>query len=230
MSGKVANVIAVELGILILIGAWLAVARVPGVIPAPPARAEVDSGDTFAALTRSQQPRRKRPAAVDYLANQDATRASQVEEPAATAIVYEQEQPADSYAPNDSVEGYISGDSPYYDNVIPEPVLTSPDCLVSPYGQVTFYPQTTQYVVYSAARSGRHQPRARPRTVGPRMNTPGTQPRAGNRPRSGRVAPRRDTQARNGGGKGSRPKTEPRVFRPNPSRPVNKAPRAHFEP
>lgn len=195
MNSKVANLIAVELGILIAIMAWLAFSNLrPSPSIEEPDRT-VGSFATVGPVLRSTNHRRP---PVDYRADLPAGQL-QVEEPAQVVQGYDQAEAA-PYGSAGLQGGVFSESEPYYAEVgpLPEPVLD--DCLYSPLDQYA-YSQPSTIIVLSNSRSSVNRPRFRPRSgrmmVAHRRPMPG-QPHV----RGSRIAPR--------------PRTPVQSSRPNP--------------
>ena len=181
MNSKVANLIAVELAVLIAIMAWLAFSNLQGVKPQEIAQEPARMVDSFSgdAPGRLSANRRRRPA-LNYRADL-AARQEQEEQPAQTLQEYEQALATEPYTSPALDEGYLAETSPYYDVVEPGPLFTSPDCLLSPIDQFVVYPQSSAIIVFSNSRSSGRRPRLparlghartmvahrRPPTVGP---------------------------------------------------------------
>ncbi len=158
MNSKVANLIVVELAVLIAIMAWLAFSNLQGVKPQEIAQEPARMVDSFSgdAPGRLSANRRRRPA-LDYRADLAAGQ-EQEEQPAQTQE-YEQAIATEPYTSPALDDGYLAETSPYYDVVEPEPLFTSPDCLLSPIDQFVVYPQSSAIIVFSNSRSSGRRPR-----------------------------------------------------------------------
>jgi hypothetical protein len=163
MNGKIANVIALELGILIAIMAWLAFSNLSRVRPPRVAEEQERTAGSFATLTQVPKARSQRLSAVDYRAGGGAGQ-PQDEEPAQTVQQYDQQIATAPYASSDLYDDspYANSDlyddvatesSPYYAGVDQEPLVYPPDCLVSPLDQIVVYPQPNEIIIFSNTRS-----------------------------------------------------------------------------
>ena len=118
MSSKVANLIALELGVLIAIMAWLAFSNLRSVQSPPLAQPPTRLVDSFATVAPARQPRL--PAPVDYHA--DLTPEPQPEEaPPQVMQEDEQEVATEPYIDTSLDAGYINQTAPYYAVAEPEP-------------------------------------------------------------------------------------------------------------
>lgn len=202
MSTKVANVIAVELGILIGIMAWLAFSTFSRDKGPPIAEEQPRIEGDFATIAPVLKPGIQRHYAAGYRAGRVAEQ--QVEEQQAQTMQYDQPIAPAPYASSGVDDGFISESAPYYAGVPQQPVLTSPDCLVTPFTPFVVYPQISQIIIVSNHRSFVRRPRVTPRFARPRM--PVVQRRSGGGGFGGgrtTVAPRRpgggESQVGNGG-------------------------------
>lgn len=167
MSSKVANLIALELGVLIAIIAWLAFSNLRSVKPQPIAQEPERTVRSFATVAPGLRSTNRRRPVVDYRADLPAE-PQQEEQPAQTVQKYDQAIATEPYAGSSLDDGYIAETSPYYSVVNPEPLLASPDCLLSPVDQFVVYPQSIALIIVSNSRSfGRH-PRSPARPGGAR--------------------------------------------------------------
>ena len=201
MNSKIANVIAVELGILIAILAWLAFLRLPSVRQPGMAAEQERTDGSFATVTRAIRGRNQHPNAVDYRADNQGGQ-QQDEEPTQTVRQYDQQIATSPYArsaPDDNVMTYSS---PSYPGVDEEPVLYPPDQFDSPYNQIVEYPQPNEIIVFSNVRSFGRQLRPAARFWGARMMVSHRRPGRG------------ESHAR-GGVLHSRSATNARPFRPS---------------
>jgi hypothetical protein len=145
MNLKVANLIAIELAVLIAIMAWLAYSRVPSADPRTGTQREEEPA---AGNAPAIEPQTRRSSAVDY----GAVRAQALpmnEQPAATTLSYDQQiapQPDVSSAVDN---GAVAETAPSYAEPDQEPAVVQPDYLASP--QVFFYPQPV-VVFYNSRR------------------------------------------------------------------------------
>ncbi|MDQ3414353.1 MAG: hypothetical protein M3480_05175 [Verrucomicrobiota bacterium] len=171
MSSKVANLIAVELAVLIALMAWLAFSNLRSVKSPPITQRPERMVDSFATVAPLRNARTRQPAPVDYRADLEP-----IAELDQTAQEYEPATANQPYINSDLNTGYAAATSPSYALFDPQPRLTSEDCLFSPVDQYLFYPQTTALVVYST-----------PRTFNRRFQSPGR--RTGARPAVGHRRP-----------------------------------------
>lgn len=159
MSSKVANILVVELGILIAILAWLAFSRLPSVKQQSVTEEPERIAGSLATVTPALKPRH-RPVAVDYRA--DAGEQPQEEEQPPTVPQYDQEiatmQQYDQgiatvpSADSDLYDDAIIESSPTYAEVYPEPVVYPSDYLVPPPVQFVAYTQPAEIIVFSNPR------------------------------------------------------------------------------
>lgn len=194
MNSKVANVIALELGILIAIMAWLLFSNLRSVKPRPIAQEPERAGDSFATVAPVLKSTNRRRPVVDYRADLPAE-PQQEEQPAQTVQEYDQAIASEPYTSSSLDDGYIAETSPYYDVVDPEPLLTSPDCLLSPVDQFVVYPQSTALIIVSNSRSFGRRPRSPARPGGAGTMVAHRRPPTVEQPhvRGGRVASRQNT-------------------------------------
>lgn len=159
MSSKIANVLVVELGILIAILAWLAFSRLPsGKQPAMTEKPGQIAG-SFATVTPALKQGRH-PSAVDYRADvaeqpqkeEQAPAAQQFDQQIAAAQQYDQGIATVPSADSDLYNDAIAEGSPAYAEVYPEPVVYPSDYLVPPPVQFVAYTQPAQIVIFSNAR------------------------------------------------------------------------------
>jgi hypothetical protein len=162
MNTKIANLIALEFGILIAIMTWLSVSRLPSVKPHAVAEEQERTAGSFATVTPVLKSRNQPLYAADYRADRAAGQ-QEDEQQAPTAQQYDQEIATEPYASSDLNDGVITGSSPYCAGVDQVPVVYQPDCLVSPLDQIVGYAQPTEIIVFSNARifGRRHRPTAR---------------------------------------------------------------------
>ena len=151
MNTKIANLIVLELGILIAILAWLAFSNRSSVKPHPVAEEQERTAGSFATLTPELKARNQRLYAADNRAEREA--GQQGEEQAQTVREYDQEIATSPYASSDLYDDVTTGSSPYYAGVAQGPVVYPPDYFVSPLDQIVACPQPTEIIVFSNARS-----------------------------------------------------------------------------
>jgi hypothetical protein len=187
MNLKVANLIAVELGILIGIMSWLAYSRFPSAQPRTAAEMQESTVAPVATVAAVSERRNQRPYTVDY--ETDHERAQPVDEEAApTAQEYDQEIATQPYTSSGLGNGYVAADSPSYAEVDQEPAVAQPDYVPSP--QIVVYAQPAQIVVFSNPRRFANRFRStfpsgalntithrRPDRVGPHLSGNGIVPR-----------------------------------------------------
>ena len=158
MNTKVGSVIALELGILIAILAWLAFARGPGMRTQATARMQPreDSFTTVAPLFKSGN---QAPDAED--SSPTAGQAQSTDNPpAATAQVYVREIVTQPDAGSLGQQDLIAGASPYYSELDEEPLLAPPDFFGPPATPFVQYFQPTSVFIVSTNRIvvNRHRP------------------------------------------------------------------------
>ena len=213
MSAKVANLIAVELGILIAILSGMAVASFRPSQPALAAREPAPTITASAPLAR--HPRRP---AVNYRADDTAPEALADENATESASADDQstatEPDGASYLDNG---GYVTADEPYYDAAepVPEPYFDSPDYYDTPAAPYVTYPQYySSVVVFSSTsrRSNCHRSRMQMRPQGVPMPVRHRRP-AAPAPRRVSQPPRRER----GPGLAPRPNVQTQPAGPNSS-------------
>ncbi len=233
----ISKVIAFELGLLIAVLTWIAFAGVPGMKPRAVAEAEESADRSFANVSPIYQPTQPRRAPVNYPADDLQVAQTGAPNPVATVQTYDPGLTAGGYGDTvdgsgqlsygydqPGVEGYIVNQDPADSiGIFPEPVLDSPYCYYSPYGQPYGYSQPVQIVILNnhsafaprnrmahrgpaeGMRSApRRNPRATPRMQGDRGTTrPGpvasgrsVRPRSRVNPANGNSAPRRSAPVR----------------------------------
>jgi hypothetical protein len=135
MNTKVSNIIAVELGIVIVLLAWLAFSNLAR-SKQPTLAEEQEPADTsFATVTSFPQPATLRRSAADYFTDQQRQQLATQRQ--AQTLQYETMQYDRQLAPAPDANGYgddsvTTGTSPYYNDVYPPPE-TSPDSFAWPY-------------------------------------------------------------------------------------------------
>jgi hypothetical protein len=184
-------VIAIELGVLIALLAWLAIARVPSVRAFPrtqtPARTDESFG-TVAPVLRSS-PRNLY--ATNDVVDHSVLGAQAPEEEAAPQY----EAATQPYSGGDSPQGYLYEPSSNYLGDQPEPVLP-PDYYLGPSADFVEFVQPARVVVFSNTRSFGRSNRSSARSHGGRAMM-GRQRPGGARmfPRSGGMPPRQHASA-----------------------------------
>ncbi len=209
MNTKVANVIAVELGILIVILAWLAFSNFSRVKQPTLAEEQEPADSSFATVTSLPRPANPRHSAADYFTDQQrqqlaAQRQAQMLQYG--TMQYDQQLAPAPDTSADAGDSVTTGTSPYYAGVYAQPV-TSPDSFAWPYDPVLVYPPTSEIIVISNGQAfvRRQAPRfARPPMTVVHRRPPGSggaQFQAAGRafnlhPRGGGVIPRRTANHR----------------------------------
>ncbi len=205
MSSKVANLIAVELGVLIALMAWLSFSNLRSVQSPAIAQEPTRLVDSFATVAPVRKTRIRPPAPVDYR-SELAPATPLEEEPLQPGPEYEQALANEPYDDGGVNAGYITATSPSYAVVGEQPLLAS-DCFYPPVNQFRYYPQSTAFVVVSNSRTFNRRPRSphRPQSVRPTMTH--RRPPNIQRPRGGgrTVAPRPQTRQQS-----PRPQPRPR--------------------
>ncbi|PYL57672.1 MAG: hypothetical protein DMF30_05435 [Verrucomicrobia bacterium] len=179
MNTKVANVMAVELGILIVILAWLAFSNFSRVKQPTLAEEQEPADSSFATVTSLPRPANPRHSAADHFTVQQRQQLAAPRQAQALqygTMQYDQQlvpAPDTSANAGDSV---TTGTSPYYAGVYPQPV-TSPDSIAWPYDPVLVYPPTSEIIVISNGQA--FMRRQAPRFARPRMTVVHRQPLGG---------------------------------------------------
>ncbi len=214
MNTKVTNVIAVELGILIVILAWLAFSNFSRVKQPTLAEEQEPADSSFATVTSLPRPANPRHSAADYFTDQQRQQLAaqrQAQTLQYGTMQYDQQlapAPDTSANADDSV---TTGTSPYYAGVYPQPV-TSPDSFAWPYDPVLVYPPTSEIIVISNAQA--FVRREAPRFARPPMTVVHRRPPGGGAAQF--QAPGRAFDLRpHGGGVIPRRTANPRSFRPS---------------
>ena len=161
MNSKTANLIALELGILIAIMAWLAFSRFPARNPGTAAEVQEGTANSFATIAPILKSRNQARPAVDYRADSEPAQPGG-EESAPTVQQYDQQIATAPYANSDLEDGFIAGGSPYYAEVDQEPVVTPPAYIVSPVTQIVEYAHPTEIIIVSTPRSFVNRPQSQP--------------------------------------------------------------------
>ena len=179
MNTKVANVMAVELGILIVILAWLAFSNFSRVKQPTLAEEQEPADSSFATVTSLPRPANPRHSAADYFTDQQ--RQQLAAQRRAQTLQYGTMQYDQPLAPAPDTSAYAensvtTGTSPYYAGVYPQPV-TSPDSIAWPYDPVLVYPPTSEIIVISNGQA--FMRRQAPRFARPRMTVVHRQPLGG---------------------------------------------------
>src|SRR5438876_2149111 len=151
MNTKVANVIAVELGILIVILAWLAFSNFSRVKQPTLAEEQEPADSSFATMTSFPRSANAQHSAADYFTDQQrqqlaAQRQAQTLEYA--TMQYDQQLASAPDANGYADDSATTGTSPYYADVYPPPEASS-DSFAWPYDPVLEYPPTSEIIVIS---------------------------------------------------------------------------------
>jgi len=151
MNTKVANVIAVELGILIVILAWLAFSNFSRVKQPTLAGEQEPADSSFATVTSLPRPANPRYSAADYFTDQQRQQLAaqrQAQTLQYGTMQYDQQLAPAPDTSADAGDSVTTGTSPYYADVYPQPA-TSPDSFAWPYDPVLVYPPTSGIIVIS---------------------------------------------------------------------------------
>jgi hypothetical protein len=154
MNLKAANIIAVELAILIGLMSWLVYSRLPSAAPRTAAeKFRQSTADSEEAVASVLEPGKQRPSTTDYLT--DYQQAQLLAEQQAL-IRYQQEIAPRPYANSRAEKGVIAANSPSYAEVDQEPAVVASEDVASPQtvayvqpAQVVEYPQPVQTIVYA---------------------------------------------------------------------------------
>ena len=216
MNTKVSNIIAVELGIVIVILAWLAFSNFFRIKQPTPAEEQKPADRSFATMTSFPRSANPGYSAADYFTDQQRQQLAAQRQ--VQTLQYRTMQYDQQLAPAPDANGYgddsaTTGTSPYYADVYPPPEA-SPDSFAWPYDPVLEYPPTSEIIVISNGQA--FVRRLAPRFARPRMMV------VHRRPPGGRAA---QFQPRNhafnlhprGGGVIPRRTVSPRSFRPSAS-------------
>jgi hypothetical protein len=143
MNPKIANLIAVELGILIGLMSWLVYSRLPSVEPGTATEMKRRMVNSIPPDAPAINPRDQDPKAVDYRERAQIAHEAQV----AREQQYYREIAPQRYANSRLGNGYITVDSPSYAIVDQEPAAVPGDYAASP--QTIVYTQPTQFIAYA---------------------------------------------------------------------------------
>jgi hypothetical protein len=168
MNTKVSNVIAVELGIVIVLLAWLAFSNLVRSKQPTLAEEQEPADSSFATITSFPRSATLRHSAADYFTNQQRQQLAAQRQ--AQTLQYETMQYDQQLPPAPDANGYAddsvtTGTSPYYADVYPPPEAL-PDSFAWPYDPVLVYPPTSEIIVISNGQ-------AFVRRVAPRFARPG---------------------------------------------------------
>jgi hypothetical protein len=145
MNLKVANVIAVELAILIGLVSWMVYSRLPFAEPRTSAEIQESTTEPVATVAPILEARNEHPATVDDSADHERARRRD-EQPAPTSQEYVQEIAPQPYANSGPENRVVAADSPSYAEVDQEPAVAPSNYPTS--AQTVAYAQPTQVVVY----------------------------------------------------------------------------------
>jgi hypothetical protein len=179
MNTKVSNVIAIELGIVIMLLAWLAFSNFSRIKQPMPAEEQEPADTSFATMTSFPRSANPRYSAADYFTDQQRQQLAAQRQ--AQTLQYETMQYDQQFAPAPDANGYAddsvaTGTSPYYADVYPPPEA-SPDSFAWPYDPVLVYPPTSQIIVISNGQA--FVRRVAPRFARPPMRVVHRRPRGG---------------------------------------------------
>jgi hypothetical protein len=214
MNAKVSNIIAVELGIVIVLLAWLAFSNLARSKQPTLAEEQEPADNSFATVTSFPRPATLRHSAADYFTDQQRQQLAAQRQ--AQTLQYETMQYDQQLAPAPDANGYgddsvTTGTSPYYNDVYPPPE-TSPDSFAWPYDPVLAYPPTSQVIVISNGQA--FVRRVAPRFARPPMRVVHRRPPGGGRAQF--QAPGRAFNLHpRGGGVIQRRTANPRSFQPS---------------
>ncbi|HAF14968.1 MAG TPA: hypothetical protein DHU55_00575 [Blastocatellia bacterium] len=214
MNTKVANVIAVELGILIVILAWLAFSNFSRVKQPTLAEEQEPADSSFATVTSLPRPANPRQSAADYFTDQQRQQLAaqrQAQTLQYGTMQYDQQFASAPDTSANADDRVTTGTSPYYAGVYPQPV-TSPDSFAWPYDPVLVYPPTSEIIVISNAQA--FVRRAAPRFARPPMTVVHRRPPGGGGAQFQAPGRAFDLHPR-GGGVILRRTANPRSFRPS---------------
>lgn len=186
MNKRVADIIALELAILIAILAWMAFARATAVKPSTRAEMLSQPADSFTSVAPLFKSRNQLPAPAHSDAEIDEAPPASPQVPAATAQVYVQEITTEPYADAGLQNDLLAGGASSYDEFAPEPLLASPDYFVPPVTQFIEYVQPTTFVIISRNRPFIHRRDPMPHCGGTRVMVAPRKPLRNDPPR-GRV-------------------------------------------
>jgi hypothetical protein len=155
MNTKVSNIIVVELGIVILLLAWLAFSNFFRIKQPTPAEEQEPTDRSFATITSFPRPSTLRHSADDYFTDQQRQQLAAQRQ--AQNLQYETMQYDQQLVPAPDANGYgddsvTAGTSPDYADVYPPPEA-SPDSFAWPYDPVLEYAPTNQIIVISNSQA-----------------------------------------------------------------------------
>jgi hypothetical protein len=177
MNAKVSNIIAVELGIVIVLLAWLAFSNLVRSKQPTLAEEQEPADNSFATVTSFPRPANLRHSAADYFTDQQRQQLAAQRQ--AQTLQYETMQYDQQLAPAPDANGYADDSvttGTYYADVYPPPEA-SPDSFAWPYDPVLEYPPTSEIVVISNGQA--FVRRVAPRFARPRMRVVHRRPPGG---------------------------------------------------
>ncbi|HEY3663093.1 MAG TPA: hypothetical protein VGL24_08065 [Chthoniobacterales bacterium] len=195
MSNKVANLIALELGVVIALLAWLAFSNLRTVKQQPVAQQPTRAVDSFATVAPVLSSINRRQAPVDYRA--DVAPEPPEDEPAAQAEPeYQQAVYTEPAATSGLSTGYVTATVPSYTLFDPQSRIPDSDCLDSFPDQFVVYSQPSAILVVPNSRTFARRPRSPFRTAGTRPPIGHQRPPTiqHSRPRERNITPRSKTQ------------------------------------
>ena len=214
MNTKVSNIIAVELGIVIVLLAWLAFSNFYRIKQPTPAEEQEPADRSFATMTSFPRSANPGYSAAGYFTDQQRQQLAaqrQVQTLQYRTMQYDQQLAPAPDTSADADDSVITGTSPYYTDVYPPPEA-SPDSFAWPYDPVLAYPPTSEIIVISNGQA--FVRRVAPRFARPPMRVVHRRP-----PGRGRAqfqAPGRPVNLHaRGGGVIPRRTANPRSFRPS---------------
>lgn len=152
MSTKVANLIAIELGLLIAIMGWVGFVRLPGAPPSGNSAWERPP-DSFASVSPLLQRTERRLAMAEEVVNRIATEQERLEARFQAIPKYEEVEPYVA----DPEDNFVAESLPYDAPVAQQPALEESQFFVAPPVQIFQSVQASQIIIYSNARP--HRPR-----------------------------------------------------------------------
>jgi hypothetical protein len=212
MNTKVSNIIVVELGIVIVLLAWLAFSNFYRIKQSTLAEEQEPADNSFATMTSFPRSAPPGYSAADYFTHQQRQRLAaqrQVQTLQYETMQYDQQPVSAPDANGYADDSVTAGTSPYYNDVYPSPEASA-DSFAWPYDPVLEYPPTSQIIVISNGQA--FVRRVAPRFARPPMRVVHRRPPGGGRaqfrapgrpfnvhPRGGSVIPRRTANPRSFG-------------------------------
>ncbi len=195
MSSKVANLIALELGVVIALLAWLAISNLRTVKQQPIAQQPTRTVDSFATVAPVLNSRSRRPAPVDYRV-EVATEPQEAEDAVQSEANYEQAVYTEPETASGLNTGYVTATVPSYTLFDPQSPIPDSDCLLSPADEFVVYSQPSAILRIPNSRTFARRPRSPFQTAGPRPPIDHQRPPTiqHSRPRDRAITPRPKTQ------------------------------------